>query len=416
MAILLRESFHFRSFSFWVIVLIYTTILLIFHYHYIPNEFRMVLQLLLSFMLYKVIFTTPSDKIFIITIFTQILWIVAEMFFMVILTFIFKLDISSLISKNYFLVICNISICLFMIMLVHQPFVRQISLRLIKYQNRGICFIIIGLLLFIGSLLLLYASLHTVSYPGLLFMSMIFIFIFVTILWEYEKEKQGRLNLESERMTLLERVEAYEKILDQRRMHNHENQNTLLIIKSMLEDDNSDIKVLEYIQELLQKEEYQDSEFMLQLQKLPVGGLQGIIYQKMSNLERQNIHMSLHIAGNINSHLLDNINVTRKLDYIKIVSIALDQLQTILILSKEKELEINFYYENNTLFCIMSCMYHSSKNLPFHHTISTSIYRDWESQNQLIEECSKRQAGIIVENEVIGQVFSKTIELKLEDE
>ena len=132
-------------------------------------------------------------------------------------------------------------------------------------------------------------------------------------------------------------------MLDYQRINNHEDKNQLLVIKSMVEKKNE--KLIEYINEII-KEKREDNEILFsKTKRIPSGGLQGLIYQKMLLMQDNNIEVILDVSKNIRKIDFSNISSKMNYDICRIVGVILDNAieETIKFNKNEREIVISMY-------------------------------------------------------------------------
>ena len=135
-------------------------------------------------------------------------------------------------------------------------------------------------------------------------------------------------------------------MLDYQRVNNHENKNQLLVIKSMIEKNNDN--VIEYIDEII-KEKREDNEFVYnKTKRIPSGGLQGLIYQKMLLMQEKNIEVNLDINSKVRKVDLENLSSKMNYDICRIVGIIIDNAieETAKFNKKDREIIISMYVDD----------------------------------------------------------------------
>lgn len=94
---------------------------------------------------------------------------------------------------------------------------------------------------------------------------------------------------------VLEYVSGYEEELEKDMLMRHEHKNQLAVIKGISKNK----KVISYIDEILKNIKKDSNLNITNINKLPKGGIKGLIYYKICCIKKKNIKYSLEISRNI---------------------------------------------------------------------------------------------------------------------
>lgn len=169
---------------------------------------------------------------------------------------------------------------------------------------------------------IIYSTYYSVGHFITIVLMLIIVITFFGLFVMLIQEKNTLVKKEMENEMLVKNLKEYEELLEKNLISNHENKNSLLVIKGMLPKNNK--KAKEYI-DLLINERYADDEALLyKTSKFPIGGLQGLVYQKILSMKSKNIDFHLEMGKGISKESFKNITSSTNYDICTIVGILLD--------------------------------------------------------------------------------------------
>lgn len=158
---------------------------------------------------------------------------------------------------------------------------------------------------------------------------------------QYAEEKE---KYNSTQQLLLE----YEDMIDRYRVNNHENKNQLLIIQNMIK--NNDIKVNEYIDDLVGNVYMSNEKTMMTVSIIPARGLRATIHTKLNIMEEKKIKYVLNVDRKLRIVDFDNISSDLNLKICKIISIFIDNaIDEVESHKKDKIVNIELYIIDNIM-------------------------------------------------------------------
>jgi len=147
-----------------------------------------------------------------------------------------------------------------------------------------------------------------------------------------------------------------EQLVERYSISQHENKNELIIIKSMV--DKKNIKLLEYLDEIIKSKDNIKKSWIRYLRYIPFGGLKGIIHNKISNMIDNNIDVFLNISKAVQKSNLCHLTMKENEQLCKIVGVFLDNALEAGMLSTKREVSILIYIENQYTVFEISNSYH----------------------------------------------------------
>lgn len=326
-----------------IILLILLTIYLLSSY-YILNHFLvryMIFIFIVSILLSK-FYNKKFNESFIAAFFTWILSAMAELVFAFILSGIFKIELSNF----YGLIICNITVATFLFVTINNKTVQRfLKEKLSKIVNLKKYYIVV--LLFILSTtisIIIYINYFDLNKPTSTLLSIVVIIVYSFITIILLNEKNENLKMQYEYDSLTQNLNEYEKMIEYQRVSNHENKNQLLVIKGLIEK--KDSKTVEYINSIIKECNEPNDKFLYQTNKIPSGGLRGLIYYKVLLMKDKKINIELNIENSVRKIDFENLGININRDLCKIVGVLLDNAIEAVEDIENKNIAIDLSYKN----------------------------------------------------------------------
>lgn len=373
-----------------------------------------ILTIILSFFT-SIIFQEHLYNTFLSSLIQQFLMFLAEIMLMVIFSCysinIFELSLGSFIGS--FIINCLISL-ITIVLYLFSP-IRNSCYFIYKYLRKlsgKVKYILLIFLLFTLNFYLMLIYFFDVNIIIVL-INIIFIIVYSIIICFFLKEKNEKREIEEKNKNLINNLNEYEKMLDYQRVNNHENKNQLLVIKSMIEK--KDKKLMEYINEII-KEKREDNEVIYnKTKRIPSGGLQGLIYQKMLLMQENNIEVNLDINSQVRKIDFGNLSSKMNYDICRIAGIIIDNAieETSRFNKKEREIIISMYVDDMFIIEVsnrikedidLSKIYERGyTNKEKGHGYGLSLLKKIVDENKKIEN----------EVKIINNIFTQIIKIKM---
>ena len=303
-----------------------------------------------TFLLFVSIIITQIYKINIIksictVFFSWMFFLISEIVFTIIIIGIFKLNIVTFyggIIGN--LIISILSLTIFSIPKI-QNFINKLVTRVSNLKN--IMSILLLMILALSFSIILYINSFNDKDAMNFVLSLVIMFIQIAITILFFIEKNHKQIIKYEYDSLLNNLEEYETMLDFQRVANHENKNQLLVIKGMIEK--NDMDTVKYINSIV-KEKHEDNEsFLYHTNKIPSGGLRGLIYYKILLMKEKKILVDLNIDKSVRKIKFDKIDIDTNKDLCKIIGVLLDNAIEAVENLEQKKIQISLNYYDNLL-------------------------------------------------------------------
>ena len=306
---------------------------------------------ILSFIMLLILYKQKLIKTLLGLLIILALSFIAEFIFGTIGVLVFKIDFP-VVNDNYiYYVLTNTLILVLCYLISRIGFVRNLTNHIMEWYNQNeykslIFFVFVILTIFIFAL---YNNFINILPPSVMVLTNLFcagVFIFII---GFFKEKTSKNKITYEYDQLLDYVQTYEKLLDEKSKNQHEYKNQLAVIRLMVKNK----KTIEYIDSLLDNETEEDLEIENKLMYIPKGGLKGLIHYKIDTMKKK----KLNIFIDVSSELKDSkywLNCDKNLQSVsKILGVYLDNAIEASEQSKEKYIIFEVYVEDkNTVFKI----------------------------------------------------------------
>ena len=399
-----------------IIIILIMSFLIFINYFFFYNYLRIILSTTIIIVCSKFIFNKKIDSIISVTIIEQINFFLAELILALFLTFIstFK-EIIFIDTKGNLLT--NILICLLSVLLINSSYLKKAYIKLIEiiYLIKKNDKYIISFIFFASMnilILLLYYNINNTN--NILMITSIFLICFYSIMiFMLLNEKNKNVIVSQRNEFLINNLNEYEKMLDYQRVNNHENKNQLLVIKSMIEK--KDKKLLEYLNEIINEKREDDEIVYNKAKRIPSGGLQGLIYQKMLLMQEKNIEVNLDINSKVRKIDFGNLSSKMNYDICRIVGIIIDNAieETIKFNKKEREIIISMYVDG--LFII-----EVSNRIKADIDLSKIYEKGYTNKEKghgyglsLLKKIVDENDNIINEVKIVNNIFTQVIKIKM---
>lgn len=354
-SVLLKKKIDFKSWKFYISILL-LTFLLIYNYNNINKMIKFTLLTFCLSLFVKINFKENLKNSIITAFYTQIVNIIDELIFSLILILIFKVETG--VYSHLIVFFADIFVAILAMILVRIKFIQKLYEAIINAVNKLSLKTILLWAIPICILLNIYLAISYFKFNSIYFIlinniSLYFIVAITLILMK----KQNQYNkIYDKYNTTLNSLKEYEDILDKYRVSNHENKNQLLTIRNMVVE--KDKKTAKYIDELVKNKLKDDEKIMQEVSVIPAGGLRGLIYSKILYMEEKNIEYELNISKDIRTvDLINNLNDSDMLDICQIIGVYIDNAIEAVINIKDKYINIDMYLEEKKLIFEISNYY-----------------------------------------------------------
>lgn len=405
----LNEKIDFKSFKIYLIYFI-SVVLIFLNYVLAANIYKVLVSFIIMMLMFFLLFKVKFKDCFIGTVILEVMTIISELLFAVIISLFHGLDANSLAQSYQGTLFTNvmISTILIMVSILINPHL------IFKKLSKLVSNITINkIILFFSFVILCSSFLFYISYYNknetftLIVNFAITTIYFVIVVMIIIKEHNYNV-VKAKYKTTLNELEEYESIINEYRIINHENQNQLNSIKGMT----SNKRVREYIDEILNNKNKKNELILKQALLIPTGGLRGLIYSKLVIMKNKNINYNLHVDKKINIKLTKNISTKTMLNVCQIIGVYLDNAIEAVENLKQKNILINIYKEDDIVIEIIN----NKENYVDINKVDKAGYTTKEGIHgyglSLVSKILKEDPKLINEREITQNTFKQKLIIK----
>ena len=347
---LLKKRVNFRDYRLYV-TLISIMIISIINYLVVEKFIRICLVTIVLMIFFKFLFKSSVQKAIITPILSQLLILVSESIFVVILSLILQGKFMDFMGSYIGMLSTNVSVAAMIFVFSKMKFMQKIysfSLKLTEKIKR-IQLIPLCLVLLIVLSIADMAIYYKIKFEYL-FIFNISIILICTIIIVYSLITQNRYNKVSDKYNIaIKSLNDYEDMMTKYRLTNHENKNLLLTIRAMVVNKDKDIP--KYIDSLIEEKYLDDEKLLFKVSSIPSGGLRATIYSEILKIKESKINYSLNIDRDIKTVDFIELDTSTVVDICKIIGVFIDNSIEALKGLKTKNIDISLYLEDKKL-CI----------------------------------------------------------------
>lgn len=415
LSITMNKKIDLKKANVYLAAIFLITISII-NFFYVVDSLRFFVSTISVVITCCILFRDSTNKTIASAIVSQIIVFIAELIFVLLLILFFGANGSMLLNEYYGSLLIVAVISIISILLIHLGPVKKIIANIfgmiaklkLKYMT------IIMLMAIIVVNILLSSVYHDIGIFNILIMNSLFMLVYLFIAYKSLKDKSSMIKMQAENKALLNNLEEYEKMLDYQRVANHENKNQLLVVRSLLkENENSD--ALNYVNEVLDDKKDDNDVLFGRAKKIPSGGLQGIVYQKMLVMNDKNIKPILDVSNSVKKFKFENLDTKLNYDICRIIGVFLDNAIEETEKLDEREIMLSLHEQNNDLVIEISNKF---KNVPDLERLEEKGYSTKGKGHgyglSLVNDIVNNNNQIINEKGITRNIFTQKLIIKMQ--
>lgn len=415
LSITMNKKIDLKKANVYLAAIFLITISII-NFFYVVDSLRFFVSTISVVITCCILFRDSTNKTIASAIVSQIIVFIAELIFVLLLILFFGANGSMLLNEYYGSLLTVAVISIISILLIHLGPVKKIIANIfgmiaklkLKYMT------IIMLMAIIVVNILLSSVYHDIGIFNILIMNSLFMLVYLFIAYKSLKDKSSMIKMQAENKALLNNLEEYEKMLDYQRVANHENKNQLLVVRSLLkENENSD--ALNYVNEVLDDKKDDNDVLFGRAKKIPSGGLQGIVYQKMLVMNDKNIKPILDVSNSVKKFKFENLDTKLNYDICRIIGVFLDNAIEETEKLDEREIMLSLHEQNNDLVIEISNKF---KNVPDLERLEEKGYSTKGKGHgyglSLVNDIVNNNNQIINEKGITRNIFTQKLIIKMQ--
>ena len=389
-----EEKMSFKS------ILIFTLIsfpLLMINYLYFDGITRLILNILIMISgLYFSTFNKDISKAVFYTIVYEALVFITEVILSVIVKLFFSFNSSAYNGFSFSLLLFSIIDSLAIYLITKIKFLRNIVTkinRMIIKNNRDWIYIVMIIILL--ACLLTFNKYNLDSNVNFYINAGMVIFVLLSLIYVISN-KFSKQRYEDKYNQMMEYVCKYENIINEQGKKNHEYNNQLMVISGYV--DNPE-KLKEYLKLVMEEHKVGQNYMVKQLGCFPNGGIKGLMYNKLGQIEECKIKPYFYIDPSIKDIFETKFDLNTYRDITKLLGVYIDNAIDAAKDANPKEIELEMKVDDRYLTITISNTY--NKNVDINkvgkkgfstkgsgHGFGLSIVKDIAKHNDKIETFS----------------------------
>ena len=410
---ILKKKINFKSWKFYVGFLI-SFCLIIMNHSNSSGFIRFFNSTFIVTIMNFLVFEKRFNISFYAAVIEQMILFISE-FLCALLFLVFKINIFTLtISEGLNLLIINSIILLIAMILCNLKPIKYIYNKIISYleQIDGFKKYFLALFLIFTLNILMFIIYFNEENILVIIVNTSFMVIYSGIMYSFANEKSENIKFKMQNQMLLDNLNEYEKMLDYQRISNHENKNQLLVIKGLISKSNK--KAIQYVDEVINDAKEDSETLFAKAKRIPTGGLQGLIYQKMLYMQSKNINVELDVSKSLKKLNISNISAKTNYDICRMAGIILDNAIEEVLKMEKKDIAVSLYKDEDLFIIEVSNHF---KELPDLTKINNKGFTTKGKGHgyglSLLKKIEEENQYITNETKITKDIFTQVIKIKM---
>ena len=320
----------------------FKTILIILNYTFVDNIIKVLITFLIMAFMCKILFKNKKFIECICIVFVvEIFIILSEFIFMFCMSMVKEINNAELIQIMQGEILTNLIISMIFLLILFSTIPNKLYQLIFKFTdnisvNKMVIYVSLPIVVIT---FIFYLSYYNLNDYITLFVNIFVSLIYIIIIFLVINNESKYNKIHSKYIATISELEEYEKLINEYRVINHENNNQLNCIKGMTNNK----KVHSYINEIMENKQSENKEILNQALLIPTGGLRGLLYSKMVVMKNKNISYRLYVDKKINSKLIKNISSKTILDVCQIIGVFIDNAIEAVENCNNKMIIVNIY-------------------------------------------------------------------------
>lgn len=400
-----------RNLKVYIFLILFSAILIL-NYNISSSMIKFLSVTLAMFISIELLYKTSLRLSMLMALYIQIINIVSELVFSILLILLFDFRIGEYTSLQ--ILSANIFVSVFSVLLIKTKICKNIFKNLVDVTSKIRLRTLLVMALSIIIITNMYLAITYYSYDPLYYIviNTLSIYIIMLITYFLAKKENDYIKVSNKYNIMLKSLKEYETMLDQYRISNHENKNQLLTVRNMLPDE--DIETRNYIDKIVQNNLKDNNNIMIKVSKIPSGGLKGLIYSKLLVMKEKGINYNLNISRGVSTIDLIKLDDNVVLDICKIIGVYLDNSIEAVEELNEKSISIELYMQDENLIIRISNNYEGLLDI---NKIDEKGYTSKGSGHgyglPLTKELINNNSRLSNNKSISGNIFSQELVIKI---
>lgn len=372
---------------------------------------KTLLMLLTNVILYKYLFDLSFTRSIFLAFIYMLLLIIPDIIQLLLFTKLLKPEFLHNVYAGS--IIGNIITCVLFVIITFifkKPLKKLVNAEI----SNNLKIVLLSIFTLFSISMFFYSFVQTLKFNNIVIQYLIAIVVLATVLFSLIRQTMENNKITKEYDKLLEFMTTYENEIEKQRILRHETKNEFLTIRAKICDNQENEEIVSYIDEILKDKIKVKQEQYAKFGYLPPNGVKGLCYFKVQVAEENKINVGLNISKRIKDSTIYDLTLKQQRDFGRILGVLLDNAIEASLESKEKQLGIEAYTNNDKEFKMI---------------ISNSYNNDVDNNKVGIERFStkgkNRGHGLLLVKHIIKEnnrfelktnvqdnIFSQTIKIK----
>lgn len=407
------KKINFKDYKLYLTILC-VAMISIFNYSEVSKYIRIIILTIIFMLFYKYLFKAKLNQCIITPIFYQLLIMLSETIYVLILVVVFSYNPQQFVNKTYGFLITDLSVALISIGFVNIKWVKKLYLYIINFtlKIKKLWLIPLCTILIVVANVYAMAAYYKINYKFSLIFSTSITIICSIIIFSSFKTQNKYKEVSDKYNIAINSLRDYESMMNKYRIANHENKNLLSTIRVMVENNEKDIP--KYIDSIIEKKYAPDDKLLFETSVIPSGGLRATIYSELVKIKDHNINYNLRIDKRISTVDLIELPADTLIDMCKIICVYIDNAIEEVEKQKDGIIEIEMFCDDDLLNIKVSNSYRKKIDL---NKISQVGYTTKGKGHgyglSLVKQILDSNKSITSQTEINKDIFSQNIKVKI---
>ena len=397
-----------------LISMILLSIILIFNYYFINSYLKIIVSALCCFIIIEIFISHDIRKSVILTMYTEAIYILAEIFFSVIMLLFFGDNLDMVMEKYFGSLLTNFCISAIVLFLFSFRIFRKLYDTLLQTTAKIKIYsiIILTLVLIISINIFLAMPYYKVNTLIIVIVNSILLIIYTLIVLQFIQAKNRYIDINDKYSLTETSLKELQSNINRLMTVNHEHKNQLLTIRTMVA--NKDKDVSKNIDAIIDRKIKDDKELKIRTSVISNTMLGALVYSKLLTMKENNINYNIHIDKALSKSNFIKLDDKTNVDICKVVGVYLDNAIEAVNGIDVKEINIDLFLEDNYLYITIANTFDGNVDVNMLHDYGYTTKSEGHGYGlALVKEVIKENNNLDSETEIIDNVFIQKLKIKM---